>query len=254
MKLVSWNVNGLRARMSSEVIPFLEKEAPDLLLLQEIKAAEHQVPTLLLSQLGYQSYWHSALRPGYSGVAIFTRIAPRAVEYGIGDAAIDSEGRILTLTLEGGLAVVNAYFPHSQRELLRLDHKLYFLDKVLEYLERKRSEGYSVVIGGDFNIAHREIDLKNPRQNMEHAGFLPEERAWLDRFVAAGFVDTFRIFCQDGGHYTWWSYRPGVRQKNIGWRIDYFFVDSGQTGRVKGAAILPGVLGSDHCPVTLELL
>jgi len=253
MKLLSWNVNGLRARMTSEVIPLLQEEKPDLLLLQEIKAAQHQVPTLLLSELGYQSYWHPAERPGYSGVATFARVPPVSVEYGLGVADIDQEGRVLTLVLEGGIAVVNAYFPHSQRGLLRLDHKLYFLDRIFNFLEIKRRNGYLCVIGGDFNIAHREIDLRNPRQNMENPGFLPQERSWMDRLTAAGFVDTFRMVCQDGGHYTWWSYSPGVRKKNIGWRIDYFFVDRPLADRVQSAAILPHIQGSDHCPIALDL-
>ncbi|UFS71509.1 exodeoxyribonuclease III [Geomonas sp. RF6] len=253
MKLLSWNVNGLRARMESQVLPLLQEEKPDLLLLQETKAEEHQVPALFLSELGYRSWWHPALRPGYSGVATFSRIAPVSVECGIGVPDIDCEGRVLTLNFANGIAVVNAYFPNSQRGLLRLDHKIYFLDKILRYLQKKREEGYSVVIGGDFNIAHREIDLRNPRQNMENAGFLPEERSWIDRFIAAGFVDTFRIFCPDGGHYTWWSYRPGVRQRNIGWRIDYFFVDASLAGKVSAAGILSHIAGSDHCPVSLEV-
>jgi exodeoxyribonuclease-3 len=249
LKCISWNVNGIRAVEKKGFIEQLQSFDGDVIAIQETKAQAEQLSDALKDIPGYTSYWHSAERKGYSGVAVYTRIPPLAVHYGLGDPEFDCEGRVLTLEF-ADCYLINIYFPNSGDELKRLDFKLRFNDRLLAFakeLEKRKA----VVLCGDFNVAHKEIDLKNPKANEKNAGFTPEERAWMDSFVAAGFVDTFRIFNQQPGQYTWWSYRFSARAKNIGWRIDYFCVSGGARERVISAAILPEVLGSDHCPVTL---
>ncbi len=252
LKCISWNVNGIRAVEKKGFIDQLLSFDADAIAIQETKAQADQLSDTLKNIPGYTSYWHSAERKGYSGVAIYTRIPPLAVHYGLGDPEFDCEGRVLTLEF-AHCYLINIYFPNSGDELKRLDFKLRFNDRLLAYakgLERQKP----VILCGDFNVAHKEIDLKNPKTNVKNAGFTPEERAWMDSFVAAGFVDTFRIFNQEPGQYTWWSYRFSARAKNIGWRIDYFCVSGGAKDKVKGATIRPEVIGSDHCPVALEFL
>lgn len=252
MKILSWNVNGIRSAERKGFLNWFEKEAPDIVCVQETKVQPEQLEESLLNPLGYHAAWHSAKKRGYSGVATFSKCEPRAVREGIGDAAIDDEGRVLQSEF-AAFTLLNAYFPNSQRDHARLDYKLRFCKKIFSLLETLRSKGRNVVVCGDFNIAHRPIDLRNPKQNENNAGFLPEERAWMDEFVAHDYVDTFRHFCAEPGHYTWWSYRPGVREKNIGWRIDYFFVNPEFKDRLRSAYHQPEVRGSDHCPVGLEL-
>lgn len=254
MKILSWNVNGIRAVGRNGFFDWLEKESPDVLCLQETKASPDQLDDSYLAPFGYQSFFHSAKKPGYSGVATYVKLksSPKEVREGIGLTAIDDEGRILTVELEG-VTVVNAYFPNSQREHARLDYKLAFCDKILKYVERLRKDGHFVVLCGDYNIAHKEIDLKNPKSNVNNAGFLPQERAWMDKFLETGWIDTFRHFNPEPGHYTWWSYRPGVRERNIGWRIDYHCVNPEYLSSVREASIMPNVYGSDHCPVSVIL-
>lgn len=251
-KIISWNVNGLRARMFSDVIPLLDRERPDFLFLQEIKGDEREFPLLFLNDLGYTAYWHSAKRPGYSGVATFAKQSPAKVNYGIGFPWIDDEGRVLTLEFNG-MALINAYFPHSHRLLTRLPQKLDFLERLSLYIEEIRKSGLKVILGGDFNIAHQEMDLRNASQNHDNAGFRPEERVWIDRLIDGGMLDSFRIFCGEPGNYTWWSYRKGVRERNVGWRLDYFFIDGNLRENIISASILSDVNGSDHCPVAIEL-
>ncbi len=252
LKCISWNVNGIRAVEKKGFVEQMQNFDADVIGLQETKAQAEQLSDTLKNIPGYTSYWHSAERKGYSGVAIYTRIAPLAVLYGLGDPEFDCEGRVLTLEFTN-CYFINIYFPNSGDELKRLDFKLRFNNRLLIFakdLEKQKP----VILCGDFNVAHKEIDLKNPKTNVKNAGFTPEERAWMDSFVAAGFVDTFRIFNQDPDQYTWWSYRFSARAKNIGWRIDYFCVSDGAKNKVKSAAILPEVLGSDHCPVALTFL
>jgi exodeoxyribonuclease III len=253
MKLISWNVNGIRACGKGGFVKWLAREKADFVCVQETKARPEQLDEELLHPAGYHSYWHSAEKAGYSGVAIFARKEPLSIRLGIGQPDIDSEGRVIVAELAGGIMLVNAYFPNSQRDHARLPYKLAFCDRMLKFCDQMRKKGKHVVLCGDFNIAHREIDLRNPKSNQDNAGFLPQERAWMDRFTEAGYVDTFRHFTPDPHHYTWWSYRPGVREKNIGWRLDYFCTGPETKDRLKSAAIQPDVRGSDHCPVSLVL-
>lgn len=224
----------------------------DVFCLQEVKAFEGQVPPEVRSPEGYRSYWNSAQKPGYSGVATFTKQEPLNVEQGLGVPELDQEGRVLTLQFKD-FDLVNAYFPNSQHGLTRLPFKLQFCEAMFKFLEKKRQQGRNVVLCGDFNIAHREIDLRNPKSNMNNPGFVAEERAWMDHLIdRAGYIDAFRKFEKGPGHYTWWSYRPGVREKNVGWRIDYFATNPEFDDRLKGCSISCEVMGSDHCPVVLE--
>jgi exodeoxyribonuclease-3 len=250
MKCVSWNVNGIRAVVKKGFAEQLLRFDADVVAIQETKAQADQLSDELKNIPGYTSYWHSAERKGYSGVAVYTRLAPVAVHYGMGDAEFDCEGRVLTLEFVD-CYLINIYFPNSAEELKRLDYKLRFNNRLLAFA-KELEQHKPVILCGDFNVAHKEIDLKNPKANEKNAGFTPEERAWMDDFVAAGFIDTFRLFNQDPGQYTWWSYRFNARAKNVGWRIDYFCVSGHARDRVKNATILGEVMGSDHCPVALE--
>jgi exodeoxyribonuclease III len=249
LKFVSWNVNGIRAIEKKGFISTLPEFDADVIGLQETKAQPDQLSEELKNIPGYKSYWHSAERKGYSGVAFYSRIDPMAVHYGLGDPEFDSEGRVLTLEFQN-FYLINIYFPNSGDKLVRLNYKLRFNEK-LAFFTKELEAKKAVILCGDFNVAHKEIDLKNPKANIKNAGFTPEERAWMDSFVEEGYVDTFRMFNQEPDQYTWWSYRFSARAKNIGWRIDYFCVSEGAKTRVKNAAILKEVLGSDHCPVEL---
>ncbi len=252
MKLYSWNINGIRACHKGGFLDWFKKSEAEVVCVQEIKATLEQLGPELHHPNSYHSFWHSAKKPGYSGVATYSKTEPLNISYGIGVPEIDDEGRILTTEFKN-FTLINAYFPNSQRDHKRLKYKLKFCDEMLKYTQSLRKKGKFVVLCGDYNIAHKPIDLKNPKSNETNAGFLPEERAWMDKFLAAGYVDTFRNFTPDPDHYTWWSYRPGVRERNVGWRIDYFCTNEEFKDRLKASTILPQVRGSDHCPVSLEL-
>jgi exodeoxyribonuclease-3 len=252
VRLASWNVNGIRAAARGGLIDWLAAEKPDVLCLQEVKAHPDQLDEELLHPLGYESLWHPAQKRGYSGVTTYTRRDPTSVTYGLGRRDVDSEGRVL-MTEFDEFVLINAYFPNSQRDHARLDYKLSFCRSITRKLNALVRSGKHVVMCGDYNIAHQEIDLRNPRQNRDNAGFLPEERSWMSRFLVNGYVDCFRELCDEPGHYTWWSYRPGVRERNIGWRIDYFCIDRGLRPALRGADHQPDVPGSDHCPIRIEL-
>lgn len=254
LKIYSWNLNGIRAAVRNGFLQWLEKEQPDVLLLQEVRCAENELPSEWLEPFGYRSFWHAAQKKGYSGVGIYTKlpIDKGQLIVGLGDPQFDSEGRFLAI-VHGNLLIASAYFPNSQRDTQRLPYKLDFCHRIMQVLEEHRGAGRNVVLGGDFNIAHTALDLANPKQNEKNAGYLPEERAWMSEFIKHGYVDTFRIFEKAGGHYTWWSQRPGIRERNIGWRLDYHFITPGLVDKVVSARIFPSVLGSDHCPVSLEL-
>ena len=247
--MISWNVNGIRAVEKKGFVDLVKELSPDLFAVQETRAQPDQLSRDLHQIDGYTSYWNSAVRKGYSGVAVYTRTEPLKVLYGFEDDRFDSEGRVISLEFED-FYLINAYFPNAQHELKRLSYKLDFNNALQDFtvsLAKKKS----VVICGDFNVAHKAIDLKNPKSNEKNPGYSHEERAWMDRFTKAGFVDTFRKFNPEPENYTWWSYRFNARARNIGWRIDYFFVDPASDARVVGAKILKDTLGSDHCPVQL---
>ncbi len=248
-KMISWNVNGLRAVVGKGFLDIFREMDADIFCLQETKLSEGQIE---LDLPGYHQYWNYARKKGYSGTAIFTRQEPLAVTYGIGLEEHDQEGRVITAEYPG-YYVVTCYTPNSQNELARLDYRMTWEDAWLAYLkglEKKKP----VVFCGDLNVAHKEIDLKNPRTNRRNAGFTDEERDKFTRLLEAGFVDTFRYFYPDQeGIYSWWSYRFRAREKNAGWRIDYFCVSEALKDRLKGAAIHTGIMGSDHCPVELVL-
>ncbi|HPF69559.1 MAG TPA: exodeoxyribonuclease III [Candidatus Krumholzibacteria bacterium] len=249
MKLVSWNVNGLRACLNKGFLDYLHGSGADLVCLQEVRALPTQVE---LDLPGWTVHWNPALRPGYSGTAILARVPLRAVWPGLGIAELDTEGRVLTAELDD-VFVVTVYTPNVQRELTRLEFREKEWDpaflKYLRTLEKRKP----VVFCGDLNVSHREIDLANPGPNRGNAGFTDQERAGFDRLLAAGFIDTFRHFEPGGGHYTWWSNRKGVRERNVGWRIDYVLASGVLGPRLRAAGIRAEVLGSDHCPVTLDL-
>lgn len=260
MKLLCFNVNGIRAIWNKGFVEFMEREKPDVLCVQETKIQPVQLTQELQNPLGYYSEWVSADRPGYSGVASFSREKPVHVQKELGNGRHDGEGRLLLTEYNapgmpgGTVTVVNLYIPNGGQGDHRISYKLDYYDELLDFLERLRKAGKNLVICGDFNTAHTEIDLARPAENEGVTGFLPVERAWLDKFVAAGYVDTFRALNPDARDaYSWWSYRTAARQRNVGWRIDYFFVPRELLPRVKRAWILADVEGSDHCPIGLEV-
>lgn len=252
MKVICWNVNGLRAVWKKGFLDFLERESPDVLCVQETKMQEAQVTQELLNPLGYFSTWAFAERAGYSGVATFSKVKPRSVQIELGGGRHDHEGR-LVLTEFDDFTLVNVYIPNGGMGDHRVEFKLNYYDEMLDFLERLRAEGRNLVICGDFNTAHHEIDLARPQDNVTVSGFLPVERAWLDKFTAAGYVDMFRHLHPDARDaYTWWSFRTAARARNVGWRIDYFFANAEFADRVKRCEHLADVEGSDHCPLMLE--
>lgn len=250
MRLLSWNVNGIRAALKKGFFDFVKEYKPDILCLQETKAPQGGINLIELSQ--FEQFWNNAKRPGYSGTAIFSKIKPLKVTYGIGMAKHDEEGRVTTIELDD-FFVVNVYVPNSKRELERLPYREKEWDVDFLSYVKKLEKRKPVIFCGDMNVAHAEIDLTYPKENANNHGFTPQERAGMDNIVKAGFVDTFRHFNKDGGQYTWWSPMGGCRQKNIGWRIDYFLISGSLLPKLKEAYILPKVMGSDHCPVGIEL-
>lgn len=253
LSLLSWNVNGIRAVERKGFSNWVRDVQPDVLCLQEIKATEGQVPASILAIDGYQSCWRPAERKGYSGVGVLYRRAPRSITpLEIGE--FDVEGRVQVLDFDA-FVLINAYFPNSQApgDEGRLDYKLRFCNAIQQRCEELRHQGRHVIVCGDYNVAHKPIDLKNPKSNKKNPGYLPEERAWMDEFTGSGYLDTFRLFCEEPGHYTWWTYRFNARTKNVGWRLDYHCVNEEFRPAVQKATIHAGVMGSDHCPVGLEL-
>lgn len=246
---VSWNVNGLRAALKNGFCEVLRDLDADIVALQEIKMQPDQLPDALQNIEGYHVFWNPAQKKGYAGTAVFSKTKPLQVRYGLGSPSIDEEGRVLTLEF-ADFYFVNSYSPNAQPELRRLAFKQDFNRALLDYMN-DLSRRKSLVVCGDLNVAHKEIDLANPKANRNNPGFSEAERAWMDEVVAAGYIDTFRKFDSSPARYTWWSYRFNARAKNIGWRIDYFLVDQASDGRVIGAAIHDNVTGSDHCPVSL---
>ncbi|HDU7460156.1 TPA: exodeoxyribonuclease III [Listeria monocytogenes] len=249
MKLISWNVNGLRAAVKKGFLEYFEEVDADIFCLQETKLQEGQIE---LDLPAYKDYWNYAVKKGYSGTAIFTKVEPLSVQYGLGVPEHDTEGRVITLEFEE-FFMVTVYTPNSQAELKRLDYRMTFEDAILEYV-KNLDKTKPVVLCGDLNVAHEEIDLKNPKTNRKNAGFSDEERAKFSAFLDAGFIDSFRYFYPDlTDAYSWWSYRMNARARNTGWRIDYFVVSERLKDKLVDAKIHADVLGSDHCPVELEL-
>lgn len=266
MKIISWNVNGIRAVEKKGFVDWLLSTEADVICIQETKAQAGQLspeltnPVDITKGLSYKSYFYSAKRPGYSGTAIYAKNEPDSVE-NLGDERFDSEGRV-TIAKFGTTAVISAYFPNSQDGIdeetgkpnhPRLDYKLEFDKAIHKKCDELVAAGFNIVLCGDYNVCHKEIDIANPKANTKHAGFLPEERDWMESFITAGYVDSFRQFCSEPGKYTWWSYRFHAREKNIGWRLDYQCVNKEFASKLKSAGIMSDVLGSDHCPVVVEV-
>lgn len=249
-KLMSWNVNGLRAIEKKGFAQWLLEEEPDVLGIQETKCQAHQVPESIKSIPGYHSYFASAERKGYSGVGLFCKEEPKRVEYGIGLDKFDSEGRIIIGYFQDYM-VFNCYFPNGGASEERLQYKLDFYEAVLEFFNSKKGE--NIIICGDVNTAHQPIDLKRPKENSNISGFLEVERAWVTKLLDHGFIDTFRYLHPEEIKYSWWSYRYKARLTNAGWRLDYFFADPALKERLVNADILNEVMGSDHCPIVLEI-
>ncbi len=251
LRMVSWNVNGIRAVTKKGFLSWFYDLSPDILCLQETKANPNQLTEELTDPEGYHAVFSSADKKGYSGVAIYSRVKPREVSE-MGIERFDNEGRVLQAFYDD-FVLITAYFPNSQDKGKRLDYKLDFCTEMAGLCSRLTSEGTPVVLCGDYNIAHKPIDLARPRENEGNAGYLPEERAWMDEFLKNGFHDTFRIYEQDGGHYSWWSYVTRGRERNVGWRLDYHCVNEHALPAVVAAGISNEVMGSDHCPVTVDL-
>lgn len=252
MKIFSYNVNGIRAAMQKGLQEWVQENNPDVLCLQEVKAERDQVDLSAFEALGYQIYWHAAQKKGYSGVAIFTKISPKNVEIGCGIEAYDQEGRVLRVDFEK-VSVMSVYMPSGTTGDVRQDFKMTWLSDFFQYTQELKKKIPHLVISGDYNICHKEIDIHNPKSNANSSGFLPEERAWISQFLEAGFIDTFRHVNPNPHQYTWWSYRAGSRGKNLGWRIDYHMATNELKTNIQHANIHADAVHSDHCPISLEL-
>lgn len=253
MKIITYNVNGIRAALKKDWLGWLKSVDPDVVCLQEIKANPEQVPEVaLLEELGYQHYWYPAQKKGYSGTAIFTKLTPKHVEYGCGHEDFDFEGRVIRADFDD-VSVMSTYFPSGTTGTTRQDFKYDFLAYFQDYTNKLLLEKPNLVVSGDYNICHRAIDIHNPKSNANSSGFLPEERAWMDGFLASGFIDSFRHLHPEPDQYSWWSYRAGARARNLGWRIDYNMVSKPLESRILAAELMPTAVHSDHCPVLLEL-
>jgi len=251
-KILSWNVNGYRAVLKKGFAGFLAAEKPDILCLQEVKACPEQMSPEDIKFQGYGSQWNCAERKGYSGVSVFFRNPPLAVSKGLGISRFDIEGRVIALEYPS-FHLLNVYFPNGSMGPERLAYKLDFYEAFLTRIEALRKTGKAVIFCGDVNTAHKPADLARARENEGNSGFLPCERAWLDRITAMGWVDAFRVFHPEPGQYTWWDYKTRARERNVGWRLDYFFINAENKNLITDAFIMPGVQGSDHCPAAVTL-
>lgn len=251
-KIISYNVNGIRAAIGKGLIDWLKAASPDVLCIQETKAQPGQIPDELFEEIGYQCFWHSAVKKGYSGVGIVTRIKPDVVHTGIGIPEYDMEGRLLRADF-GDVSVLSIYHPSGTTGDVRQDFKMKWLADFQNYATALQKERPNLILSGDYNICHKPIDIHDPIRNAKSSGFLPEERAWVTSFLESGFIDTFRHFNQEPHQYSWWSYRAGSRSKNLGWRIDYHMASMNMEKHLKGARILPNAMHSDHCPVVVEI-
>jgi exodeoxyribonuclease III len=253
MRIISYNVNGIRAAMGKGLLDWIRQTDPDILCLQEIKASPEQVGVLDIEALGYYHYWYPAQKKGYSGVAIFSKTKPDHVVYGCGIKDYDDEGRVLRADF-GEISVMSVYHPSGSSGDLRQAFKMKWLEDYLSFITDLRKEREKLILCGDFNICHRPIDIHNPVSNAKTSGFLPEEREWMEKFINTGFIDTFRHFNKEPNHYTWWSFRSGARSRNLGWRIDYNIATGNLSDRLSRSLILADAMHSDHCPVLLEIL
>ncbi len=253
LRIISYNVNGIRAAMKKGLVDWLKTNPADIICLQETKAEKDNVAHAEITGLGYQDFWFSAQKKGYSGVAVFSKIRPDQVQYGTGHAVSDDEGRVLQLDF-GDIRLINAYFPSGTSGEIRQGYKYQWLDEFYLYLEELKKKYPRLILCGDYNIAHKEIDIHDPKGNKNSSGFLPAERAWMDKFIESGWTDSFRSLHAEPHRYSWWSQRfPSVRLNNKGWRIDYINVTNNLASRIQRADIFPDIKHSDHCPVYLEL-
>jgi len=252
IKILCWNVNGIRAVEKKGFLEWLQQESPDILCVQETKAQPDQLSPEIQQPPGYYAYWNFPQRKGYSGVATFTKEEPLQVRNSLGMEQFDVEGRVI-IAKYPQFTLFNVYFPNGKQSEERLKYKMDFYDAFLEFIEPIKAKGEKLIVCGDLNTAHKEIDLARPKENEGISGFLPMERAWMDKFVSRGFVDAFRHFNKEPDRYTWWSFRTRARERNIGWRLDYFFVSENLLDSIAEASILSGVTGSDHCPVGIKV-
>jgi exodeoxyribonuclease-3 len=250
--MISWNVNGIRAVFKKGLTDFIYKEEADIYCFQETKAKPEQIPPEFKKIGGYRTYFSSPVRKGYSGVAVYTKIKPRKVNYELGISRFDEEGRVMILDFED-YVLLNVYFPNGGASPARLDYKMDFYDHFLRFINDLRDEGKKIIFCGDVNTAHKEIDLARPKANEKNTGFLPQERAWIDKVIKSGYLDTFRLFNKESGQYSWWDYKTRARERNVGWRLDYFFTTEELKNNLMDSYILNSVMGSDHCPVVLEI-
>lgn len=252
MRIISYNVNGIRSAVNKGFIEWLESNPADIICIQETKASPDNLDITLFERLGFHTYWFSAQKKGYSGVAILTKIKPDHIEYGTGSAQSDAEGRVIRIDIDG-ISIISAYFPSGTTGDIRQTYKYQWLDEFFNYIQDLRQEKQKLIICGDYNICHRAIDIHNPVSNKNSSGFLPEERAWMDKWFEHHMIDTFRYINPHPHQYTWWSFRANARANNKGWRIDYISVTRDLESRIKDAKIMPEVIHSDHCPTYAEI-
>jgi exodeoxyribonuclease-3 len=252
IRIFCWNVNGIRAIQKKGFVEWVEKTSADIICLQETKAQPDQLDDSLTKIDKYEAHFNSAERKGYSGVATYTRIKPISIKFGFGKQYFDNEGRMIETEFENFI-LYNVYFPNGGRGPERVKYKLDFYNELFFHIERRRKKQKNIIVCGDYNTAHKEIDLARPKENVMNTGFLPEERAWIDKIVNLGYIDIFREFIKEPGQYTYWDNFTRARERNVGWRIDYFFISKEMKAMVKNTKIHPDVMGSDHCPIELDL-
>jgi exodeoxyribonuclease-3 len=252
MKIITYNVNGIRSAINKGLLEWVKGTKADILCFQEVKATADQIDETPFKELGYTSYWFTAQKKGYSGVAIFTKVVPKHIEYGCGIEKYDFEGRVIRVDFED-FSVMNVYMPSGSSGEERQQFKFEWMDDFFIYINELKKKHPNLIVCGDYNICHKPIDIHNPKSNVNSSGFLPEEREWMGKLFDSGFIDAFRYFNQEPHHYTWWSYRANSRNKNLGWRIDYQAVTKEMESRLKRSVILSDAIHSDHCPVLLEI-